>query len=90
MTLSFIGLEGEPSYIDVQPQMSLIHQKEVLTRREREILQLLAQGFSSKEIGEQLFVSKRTVDTHRKNMLNKTNCNKTLDLVMFSLEKGWI
>lgn len=90
MTLSFIGLDGEPSFINVRPQEALPTENKVLTRREREILQLLAQGLSSKEIGEKLYISIRTVDTHRKNMLAKTKSTKTLDLVMHALEMGWV
>ena len=44
-----------------------------LTRREKEILQLLAKGFTSHEIASQLFLSTFTVDTHRRNMLQKFN-----------------
>ncbi|MAZ25860.1 MAG: hypothetical protein CL868_02125 [Cytophagaceae bacterium] len=90
MTLSFIGLEGEPSYINVKNKQVLPQQNQVLTRREREVLQFLAQGLNSMDIAEKLYISKVTVDTHRKNMLNKTDTNKTLDLVMLALERGWV
>ena len=48
-----------------------------LTRREKEILQLLAEGFTSQEVANKLFLSTYTVDTHRKNMLQKFNVHNT-------------
>jgi DNA-binding NarL/FixJ family response regulator len=52
-----------------------------LTRREKEILQLLAEGMTSNEIAGKLFVSNYTVDTHRKNMLQKFNVHNTQSLL---------
>jgi two-component system, NarL family, nitrate/nitrite response regulator NarL len=52
-----------------------------LTRREKEILQLLAKGFTSHEIADQLFLSTFTVDTHRRNMLQKFNVHNTQALI---------
>ncbi len=52
-----------------------------LTDREIEIVKLLLQGKSSKEIGEILFISKHTVNTHRRNILEKTSINSTGELV---------
>lgn len=90
MILSFIGLDGEPSYIDVQPVQQLVPHKEILTRREKEILRLLAQNLTSKEIADILYISTATVSTHRKNILSKTGTNSVLQLVQLGLEKGWI
>lgn len=63
--------------------------KEVLTNREREILKLLADGKSSKEIGELLFISLRTVQNHRANILKKLNVKRTTDLIKYALQKGY-
>lgn len=52
-----------------------------LTRREREILQLLAKGMTSHEIAAQLFLSTFTIDTHRRNMLQKFNVHNTQALI---------
>jgi DNA-binding NarL/FixJ family response regulator len=52
-----------------------------LTRREKEIIQLLAKGFSSQEIAGKLFLSVYTIDTHRKNMLQKFNVHNTQALI---------
>ena len=52
-----------------------------LSDREREILQLLSQGLSSREISQNLFISSHTVDTHRRNMIKKTGVRNTVELV---------
>jgi two-component system, NarL family, nitrate/nitrite response regulator NarL len=61
-----------------------------LTRREKEILQLLSQGLTSHEIAERLFLSNYTVDTHRKNMLQKFNVHNTQSLMNVTRELGII
>ncbi|MEZ4775692.1 MAG: response regulator transcription factor [Bacteroidia bacterium] len=58
-----------------------------LTSREIEILRLVAQGHSSTEIGEKLFISPRTVDTHRNNLIQKLEVNGIAGLVRFAIEK---
>lgn len=59
-----------------------------LTAREQEILILVCKEFSSKEIGEQLFISTGTVDTHRKNLLLKLGVSNTVGLVKYALKHG--
>lgn len=59
-----------------------------LTAREQEILILVCQEFSSKEIGEKLFISTGTVDTHRKNLLLKLGVSNTVGLVKYALKHG--
>lgn len=56
-----------------------------LSRREIEIIKLLAEGFTSVQIGEKLFISDHTVRTHRKNILRKTGAVNTTQLVQFAL-----
>ena len=51
-----------------------------LTKREIEISKLIFNGLSSHDIGEQLFISKKTVDKHRSNILHKTGCKNTTEL----------
>jgi len=63
--------------------------REVLTNREREILKLLADGKSSKEIGELLFISPRTVQNHRANIMKKLKVRRTTDLIKYALQKGY-
>lgn len=57
-----------------------------LSDRELEILELICRGLSNQEIADTLFLSKRTVDKHRSNILFKTNCKNTAQLVVFALK----
>ena len=59
-----------------------------LTHREREILQLVASGLTNQQIAEQLFTSKRTVESHRQNLLEKTGASNTAALVKYAMEYG--
>lgn len=60
----------------------------IFTARECQIIHLLAKGKSSLEIGENLHISRHTVDTHRRNMLAKSHLCNTAELIAFSNEKG--
>jgi DNA-binding NarL/FixJ family response regulator len=62
----------------------------VLTNREREVLKLIAEGKSNKEIAGVLFVSVHTVERHRANIMRKLNLKKTADLVKYAIQKGYI
>lgn len=55
-----------------------------LTPREIEIIKLLSKGMSSVEIADQLFISENTVETHRRNILRKTNTHSTVELLNYS------
>lgn len=90
MSLSMIGLDGEPSYLDMNPVKKYIPSKELLTRREKEVLRLMAQGKSTAEIAEELYISPATVSTHRKNIHRKTETGTLLELVNLAVEKGWM
>ncbi len=57
-----------------------------LTRREREILRLIVDGLTSVQIAERLYISPRTVDTHRANMMQKLNISNVAALVRFALD----
>ena len=59
-----------------------------LTEREVEILKLIAQGFSNKEIGDKLFISHRTVDTHRTNLMRKLDVKNIAGLIRYALRAG--
>lgn len=88
--LSFIGMDGEPSYLDVGARNIFIESKEELTGREKQVLTLLIKGKVSKEIGSILHISKQTVDTHRRNMLRKNNLSNTIELIGKAIRCGWI
>jgi DNA-binding NarL/FixJ family response regulator len=59
-----------------------------LTSREREILQLAAEGLSNNSISEQLSISARTVEQHRRSMMHKMGFNNQTDLIRFALKRG--
>ncbi len=61
-----------------------------LTERESDILKEIVNGLSSKEIGDKLFISSRTVDTHRNNLMKKLDVHNTAELVKLAMEKGLI
>jgi DNA-binding NarL/FixJ family response regulator len=63
---------------------------ELLTLREREILQLIAEGKSNKEIANMLFLSLYTVETHRSNILEKLNLHSVPELILYAVRKGVI
>lgn len=88
--LSFIGLNGEPSYYDVNVEELFKISKTQVTKREKEILYYLLNGSSSSEIANCLFISKLTVDTHRKNLLLKMEVANTVELVSKSIKLGLI
>ena len=90
MQLSFIGLEGEQSYLNVPVKHAQTSQEQLLTKREKEILKLFSQCLTSEQISKQLFVSPLTVNTHRKNILRKLNCKTMLEALNKSQAKGWI
>lgn len=61
---------------------------EQLSLREREILVAVCRGLSNQEIADELFISKRTVDKHRANILEKTGCKNTASLVVYAIRHG--
>ncbi|MEI4803240.1 response regulator transcription factor [Bacillus sp. FJAT-51639] len=62
----------------------------ILSPREREVLQLLVQGFSMSEIARELTISIKTVDTHKTRMLNKLNLSKKSELVQYAIKYNLI
>lgn len=68
----------------------LENEEVILSEREKEILQLICQGLSNQEIGNRLFLSKRTIDKHRANILSKTGSRNTAHLVMNAIKHNWI
>ncbi|MEX0448023.1 response regulator [Xenorhabdus sp. SGI246] len=73
--------------------MKALHQKpqelnalQILTPREREIFNLLINGVNARSIAEQLMLSPKTVHVHRANILNKLQCDTTIDLVHYALQ----
>lgn len=65
-------------------------QRTALTQREKEVLELIVQEFTSKEIASKLFISKQTVDTHRINIMQKTGCKSLVGLIKYAIQVGFI
>lgn len=85
-------LEDSESKEDEKNTVTFAQNKvhELLSKREIEILKLVCAEYSSAEIGEKLFLSTGTVDTHRRNILVKLGVNNTVGLVKFALQNGLI
>jgi DNA-binding NarL/FixJ family response regulator len=64
----------------------LVDRRYILTTREREIVKHIAKGMSHTEIGEQLFISPRTVDTHRTNLMKKLEVNSIAELIKLAIQ----
>jgi two-component system response regulator NreC len=63
---------------------------EELTPREREVLTYIAEGYTNREIAENLVISVKTVDRHRENIMQKLNLHNRVELVKYAIEKGLI
>jgi len=61
-----------------------------LTPREQEVMRLLAEGLSRNEIGEKLFISPKTVENHRTNIMNKLELHSTIELIRYAAKLGLI
>jgi len=90
MVLSIMGLEGEPSYIDIQPVEQMMPHKNILTKREIEVFHLLIKELQTSQIAELLHISPHTVAQHRKHIFKKTATTSVLQLLKLGLEKGWV
>jgi DNA-binding NarL/FixJ family response regulator len=89
---SFLSPEIAGRVVDavVRPDRSAGSAIGSLSGREREVLQLIGEGFSSKEIAESLGVSARTVEAHRANVMQKLGIHKVAGLVRFAIREGII
>lgn len=65
-------------------------EQKLLTDREREILKLIAKEFTNRQMAEELFISERTVETHRKNIFRKTGTNNLVGLIKFAYANNLI
>jgi DNA-binding NarL/FixJ family response regulator len=61
-----------------------------LTKREKEVLALICQGYSNQEISDKLYISQRTVERHRSSLLFKTNSKNSISLVIYSIKNNLI
>ena len=77
-------------YVRALKQRGSVDTFELLTTREREILQLLAEGKTNKEVATSLNISVYTAETHRGNILQKLNLHSSAELVLYAVRKGII
>ena len=77
----YLGSRGAPAARTVFDELS---------PREREILKLIAEGYRSREIGERLFISLKTVEKHRANLMQKLNLSNVAALTAYAIEKGLV
>jgi two-component system, NarL family, response regulator NreC len=77
-------------YVRVLKQKGAVDTYDLLTSREREILQLLAEGKTNKEVATALNISPYTVETHRGHILQKLNLHNSAELVLYAVRKGII
>ncbi|MCV9927861.1 LuxR C-terminal-related transcriptional regulator [Flavobacterium sp. LS1R49] len=87
--VSLIGLHGEPSFMNLSMDESNQEIKE-FSKREMEIIKLISNGLSNNEIAEKLFISALTVKKHRRNILEKSECKNTIELIKNCVLQGII
>lgn len=90
VTLALSGGGGATPSPDGENTASDAAKLASLSEREREILAAIAEGQSSREIAESLFLSPRTVDTHRSNLMRKLDIHKVAGLIRFALKQGLV
>ncbi|MBN2611686.1 MAG: response regulator transcription factor [Bacteroidales bacterium] len=79
------------SYINkIQQPDKQLSVTEMLSEREKEIIGMLSDGLSFRQIGEKLYISPRTVENHKNNILEKLHLNNTIELVKFAIKHGII
>jgi DNA-binding NarL/FixJ family response regulator len=85
-----IFFSGEAATALSAYQRSSLTELPVLTPREKEVLELIAEGYTNPQIADKIFLSPFTVDSHRKNLLAKLNVKNTASLVRFAVENKLI
>ena len=88
VTLTIAGTEDEQTFLSYRVDKT--DEPVTLSDRERQILGLIARGYSSKSIARDLSISPHTVNSHRRNMMDKLGVHKTINLVNYALNKGLI
>ena len=86
-------VEKGKTYLSFEVSQTMKNKPEnniVLTRREKEVLELIASGMTNNEIAQKLFISSTTVDTHRKNLLAKFEVKNTASLIRIAAQKQLI
>lgn len=77
-------------YLDGQQKSNSLSMWDTLTKREREIIKLIAEGYKNREIADHLYISVKTVEKHRANLMQKLNLHNSVELTVFAVKKGLI
>jgi len=86
----YIYFSGEVGMALQEYQKSSVKELPLLTAREKEVLELIAEGYTNPQIAEKIFLSPFTVDSHRKNILAKLGVKNTASLIRLAVEKKLI
>jgi DNA-binding NarL/FixJ family response regulator len=87
---SLLGVELRNAWIRTYRGQKGVPAADVLSTREKEVLKLVAEGESSKEIADRLCISVRTVDHHRASIMEKLHLKGTVDLIRYAMTKGYL
>lgn len=66
------------------------HTKSIISDREKEVIKLVAQGISNAEIGDKLNLSARTIESHRRNVLQKLDIKNTAEMITYAIKNSWV
>lgn len=86
----YFSSEVAVTIVDDASAKSTESSREILTEREIEITRLLLLEMSCAEIGDKLYISARTVETHRRNIMHKLGLKSLLGLMKYAVQKGWV
>lgn len=89
LVASVISTEDDTCYF-CSPDDDCLKTQALLSKREREIVKLIAEGYNSRLIADKLFISFHTVNTHRQNIIEKTKTKNTTSLIQFAIGHGLI
>ena len=84
----YLSPQVEKIIIEGEPPETATANSIMLTPREKDILALLAKEYTNEQIANQLFISYRTVETHRKNIMQKTGTRNLAGLIKFAISTG--
>jgi len=87
---SLMNVELKGAWISLFRRQKVVLSDDNLSIREKQVLKLVAEGASNKEIAEQLNISVRTVDHHRANLIEKLNLKSTAELIRYAISKNYI
>jgi DNA-binding NarL/FixJ family response regulator len=82
--------QGLCKILEEQPEWRVVDRYDSLSEREREVLQLIAEGQSNKEVADTLAVSPATVETHRAHIFQKLDVHNTAEVVLYAVRRGLI